>query len=196
MIEHKLFPTLVAEFDLRPKVNPQLVYNELIKIDTKKHSLLDGDGESSYDKDEKSLLDFDVPLIKALRSAIQDSINEYVKVYGLLPTMISNSWYSIMNKGSTLKFHRHEASVLSGAYYPKAPLGSVGLRFQNPTEIYRMAEVNHTITDYNCAEDELPAKEGFLYIFPSWLKHGSETNQIDNRMVVSFNSLNMQWKDK
>jgi uncharacterized protein (TIGR02466 family) len=191
MIEHKLFPTFVGEFDLRSKVNPQLLYNELVKIETKEHSLLEGDAKSSYDLNKEFLLDTDVPLIAKLKTAIQESINEYVERIGLLPTTISNSWYSIMNKGSSLKFHRHEASVISGAYYPKVPDGSVGLSFASPLEIYRMAELHNQITEYNCAEVSVPAQEGFLYIFPSWLKHGSGVNKVDNRMVVSFNTLNI-----
>ena len=37
----------------------------------------------------------------------------------------------------------------------------------------------------------VPATEGYLYLFPSWLKHGSKINTTDNRMVVSFNTLNI-----
>ena len=42
MKEINLFPTLVMEFDLNSKVNPQLLYNELKKVDAKEHLYLEG----------------------------------------------------------------------------------------------------------------------------------------------------------
>ncbi len=191
MKEINLFPTLVMEFDLNSKVNPQLLYNELKKVDAKEHLYLEGPGKSTYDKTEGKVLDLDIPLIKTLKTELQNCVDLYAQKTALVKTIITQSWCSTMNQGSSLVFHRHEASVISGAYYPKVPQGSVGLTFESPIEMYKMAEVYNDITEYNMKDVTVPATEGYLYLFPSWLKHGSKINTTDNRMVVSFNTLNI-----
>lgn len=191
MKQFNLFPTLVMEFDLNPKINTQLLYNELKKVDAKEHPLLEGAGKSTYERTDGGLLDLDVPLIKALKTELQNCVDVYAQKTALVKTVITNSWCSTMNKGSSLVFHRHEASVISGAYYPKVPEGSIGLTFESPIEMYKMAEVHNDITEYNMKDVTVPATEGYLYLFPSWLKHGSRMNTTDNRMVVSFNTLNI-----
>ncbi len=191
MKEINLFPTLVMEFDLNSKVNPQLLYNELKKVDAKEHLYLEGPGKSTYDKTEGKVLDLDIPLIQTLKTELQNCVDLYAQKTALVKTIITQSWCSTMNQGSSLVFHRHEASVISGAYYPKVPQGSVGLTFESPIEMYKMAEVYNDITEYNMKDVTVPATEGYLYLFPSWLKHGSKINTTDNRMVVSFNTLNI-----
>lgn len=179
------------EFDLNSKVNPQLLYNELKKVDAKEHLYLEGPGKSTYDKTEGKVLDLDIPLIQTLKTELQNCVDLYAQKTALVKTIITQSWCSTMNQGSSLVFHRHEASVISGAYYPKVPQGSVGLTFESPIEMYKMAEVYNDITEYNMKDVTVPATEGYLYLFPSWLKHGSKINTTDNRMVVSFNTLNI-----
>jgi len=190
MIIHEIFPTTVMEFDLNPYVDTKLLWNELKDLKMEGHSLLTDGGVSTYFPGNTHLLDLNTPLIKKLRSQIENSLDEYTAHTGLIPTTLSNSWLSIMNKDTELLAHRHEASVLSGAYYPKVPTDSVGLTFVNPLKPYTMCMVNQHTTQYNAEHGTLPAQEGVLYIFPSWLEHRSEPNQSDGRAVISFNTLN------
>jgi len=192
MIVHQIFPTVVMEFDLNSKVNSQLLYNELRQMEIKDHPLLSKNAGSSYDPGKEHLLDLKIPLIKKLKDSIQESLDVYTNEVGLLPCQISNSWMSIMNANSYLHAHRHEASVLSGAYYPHSSADAVGLTFVSPLMPYMMCEVNEKITGYNAKEGTLQAKEGVLYLFPSWLEHRTDVNTVDNRMVISFNTLNTQ----
>ena len=129
MIVHQIFPTVVMEFDLNSKVNSQLLYNELRQMEIKDHPLLSKNAGSSYDPGKEHLLDLKIPLIKKLKDSIQESLDVYTNEVGLLPCQISNSWMSIMNANSYLHAHRHEASVLSGAYYPHSSADAVGLTF-------------------------------------------------------------------
>ena len=126
-----------------------------------------------------------------LWKTIQECCDQYCTESGIDSTLLSTSWFNTLYEKGSVTPHRHERSVISGAYYPKVPEGSIGLTFESPIEMYKMAEVHNDITEYNMKDVTVPATEGYLYLFPSWLKHGSKTNTTDNRMVVSFNTLNI-----
>jgi uncharacterized protein (TIGR02466 family) len=190
MIIHKIFPTYIGEFDLSKKIDTKLLWNELKNLNQKSHPLLTGSGTSTYYPGNESLLDLDVPLIKKLKVQIELAIDSYVREAGLISCQLSNSWLSIMNEDTTLLPHRHEASVISGAYYPYVPNNSVGLTVMNPLKPYRMCEVNERTTEYTAADGTFPVKEGLLIIFPSWLEHKSDQNESNGRAVVSFNTVN------
>ena len=193
---HNIFPTLLMEFNLNADVDTRILSGILSKEQTKRHPLLSDGAESSYFSGNHNILDIDHPLVEKLAKLFQECVDIYCHNAGLTQCKISNSWMSIMNNKSTLVPHRHENSVLSGAYYPKVPEGSVGLKFFNPTKIYKMCETHQDTTMYNADNGEFPAQEGVLYIFPSWLEHGSDANQTDNRMVISFNTLNTRGIEK
>ena len=44
--------------------------------------------------------------------------------------MIKNSWMNRVGKGGSVRSHRHEGSVVSGAFYPIADEGSCPLIFK------------------------------------------------------------------
>jgi len=196
MIVHNIFPTCVAEFDLQNKINTKLLWNEIKSLEKQDHSLLTDGGQSTYFHGNMSLLDLDTPLIVKLKEEIQSAINEYTAQIGLIPVLLSNSWLSTMDQGTALLPHRHEASVLSGAYYPNVPEGSVGLTFMNPLKPYRMCEVYERSTEYSADEGTMPVREGCLYLFPSWLEHKASANQTKDRAVISFNTVNNALKEK
>ena len=93
-----------------------------------------------------------------------------------------------MNKNGSLKEHRHRTSIISGAYYPKCPITSAGLTFKNPLDPYKMCELGEKETEFNAIKTTLPVQEGYLFLFPSWLEHGTNTYTTDERCVISFNT--------
>lgn len=190
MIVHNIFPTSVMEFDLNNSIDTKLLWNEIKTMQIEDHPLLTKGGKSSYFPGNADLLDLEIPLISKLRKEIEKSLEIYTNQVGLIPVILTNSWLSIMNKNSSLLSHRHEASTLSGAYYPNVPEGSVGLTFTNPLKPYRMCEIYAKSTEYSADEGTMPVKQGVLYIWPSWLEHKSETNNVDDRAVISFNTVN------
>jgi len=190
MITHKIFPTYVGEFDLSTKIDTKLLWNEIKDLKMEQHPLLTGTAVSTYFPGNDHLLDIDVPLVKKLKQYIQEAIDEYVKESGLINCQLTNSWLSVMNNETELLPHRHEASVISGAYYPFVPQGSVGLTVMNPLKPYRMCEVNERTTEYTAVDGTFPVKEGLLIIFPSWLEHKSDQNETNGRAVISFNTTN------
>jgi uncharacterized protein (TIGR02466 family) len=190
MIED-IFPTRISRWDLSD--HPQLTLARQIaeNIAKEPHGLIDG-ARSSYATGLTASF-LRKPLIQSLTQEIHRCINLHAEQVGLPTINIGHSWVNIMGQGQRVERHRHELSVLSGAFYLSAPPGSCGLKFHSPTAGLRMLElVNNagpeTTTNFHFTE----CREGELIIFPSWLEHSTDLNQADGRIVVSFNT---QYKD-
>ena len=104
--------------------------------------------------------------------------------------MISGAWFNILPKGGYTEKHRHESSVISGAFYCQLPEGDFGQFFVvSPLKPYMMCIHNVQPTRYGVYEMDIPIKQDHLYLFPSWLEHGSRVNNTDGeRITVSFNT--------
>ncbi|MBT17229.1 MAG: hypothetical protein CMO59_14805 [Verrucomicrobiales bacterium] len=181
-----LFPTLLEEYDLTGA--PGLEYfKKHIKEKGKSvgHSLA-VNGVSSHGgwdplQDEGC---------KEICDAFQDCINDYNNKIGNYPSVISGAWYNILPKGGYTGRHRHESSVISGAFYVELPEGDFGQFFVvSPLQPYMMCIHNIHPTPYGIYEIDIPIKQNHLYLFPSWLEHGSRVNNTDGeRITVSFNT--------
>jgi len=178
--EYKLFPTLVIAFDLTGLIdNKKLIDN----YDGKDHLLVEGNGSSNYNGGGWNIDDYD-----GLRDTLQNCVNIYQDKLNLSDMFISNSWMNKMEPGGKIKPHRHEGSVVSGAYYPKTSPNSASLVFHSPISMYRMNDVFKGETEANSYFNYFPAQENILYLFPSWLQHETEVNNADDRYVLSFNT--------
>jgi len=93
---------------------------------------------------------------------------------------INKSWVNVQGENSTLNFHRHPDSVISGIIFLQVDDKSSKLYFQNPNNIYVKCDDDMCITP----------EPGLLLMWPSWLAHGSgdDTNMSKERIVVSFNT--------
>ena len=179
----------MAVMEFKPPIDTVKLITELETYNSnlRPHSSLDGNATSIYDPACNLLLE---PQFNTLKLEIDKCIKEFSTVIGYVDDlMIVNSWFSIMNKGSRLRRHNHKASIISGAYHPKCPDGSVGLTFNNPLEPYKMCELYDKDTEYNANECTFPVREGHLILFPSWLEHETKINTTTNeRYVMSFNT--------
>ena len=60
----------------------------------------------------------------------------------------------------------------------------------SPLIPYKMCETHLKQTPYTLYEFDVPIKNNHLYIFPSWLEHGSRVNNTNqDRFTVSFNTI-------
>lgn len=184
--EHALFPTCIMEFDLSDSIEHiQVLINEIENSDHSSHELIENGVSSFYSG--KRILDYET--VKPLRSTIDLCIKDYVVRTGLDDLFITNSWWNKLGVGDFVEPHRHYASVVSGAFYPKLNTGSSSIYFNSPLSIYKMAELyKNPITEFSVEKIALPAKLNHMYLFPSWLEHGVLKNETDNRIVVSFNT--------
>jgi uncharacterized protein (TIGR02466 family) len=183
-VHHDIFPTLVTTTDLSKDVDLQFVVDKVKNYHghTDSHKLLYG-GISSIGPRENFL---DDPDLGPLRNAISAAIHNYTQTVGLIPVAITNSWF---NYGSEwTKAHRHEGSVISGAFYPDSTDGYANLQFESPIKPVRMNDLFGATTEYSSYTCEIAPQPGLLVLFPSWLIHSTEKNQVDNKIVISFNT--------
>jgi uncharacterized protein (TIGR02466 family) len=183
---HKVFPTLIAEFDLSKEVDNDTIVKKFEISGLQMHGVLDK-GMSSY------LGGYDCALtrlaMKDLQSEIQACIDKYCQEAGLQRNLIVNSWCNILKEGGRVKRHRHEKSILSGAYYPKSDPDDCPLLLENPNHVFKMTETKVSDTEYNVEQIGIPTKTGKLVIWPSYLYHETFRNSSDERYTLSFNTL-------
>lgn len=193
MIEHyprsidTLFPTTIMRYDLTSHPHYSRMLDVVNKTKTEWHAIMKN-SESTYNEGTSNRW-LDKLGLAEFKSTLQDCINDYCETYGLPKLVIGNSWMNRVGKDGAVKAHRHEVSVLSGAFYPIADKGSTPLIFKNPLQVYKMYEYAAQETFYNAAMMETPCEQGTLVLFPSWLEHYTNDNTTDNRVTVSFNTM-------
>lgn len=178
--EFFLFPTYVMKFDLCNHVDS----SELIKNYKGDAHHLVTEGTSTYSYGDNLLENY-----PAIQNKIQECIDLYSKNMGFAQLKIQNSWMNCMTYGSKTVLHRHEGSVISGAYYPKVDDNSAQLVFSSPIKVHRMNDVFYQENPLNTYFNYFPAETDMLYLFPSWLEHETEINQTNERYVLSFNTI-------
>ena len=181
-----IFPTLIMKFDLSEHPHYKRVLEVVDKTKTGYHMIMK-DSESSYsEKTGNAWLDH--ILLTDFKDALQHCVDEWTSAYGVKKCLISNSWMNRVGVGGAVKTHRHELSVVSGAFYPIADKDSTPLKFKSPLNMYRMHEflVNETL--YTEAHHSVQCNQGELILFPSWLEHYTDDNKTQTRVTVSFNT--------
>ena len=181
------FPTLFLGFDLRGLYDKDEVVEGADEL-VLPHGLLETDvdtdgstfGMTGYleDKPER-------------RDLMQRCVDAYVDKLKLEPIGIWNSWINKGSPGSRTAPHRHEGSVISGAFYPKIVghnRNSPPLQLHSPLKPYHMCTIFTEPNEYNTYVQEVPAWEGMLWLFPSWCEHSTAVNQTQARYCISFNT--------
>ena len=183
-----LFPTPIAKFSNFITSEERVkLYQRIKKTKHHRFGAIVGDGFSTYSETKKAPEVVD----NNIKKRIQNAVDEYNKEYGARPCKISNMWSNIQNKGSILNEHTHTSSIISGGLYIKVD-ETCKLYFHNPNP-YVNFTASKTSTCFNYQNQWIPVKNCQMILFPSWLKHGNnrEVNTMDNRTVISFNSINI-----
>lgn len=182
------FPTVIARVDLSKEFDFKQIENFLSNISLEDHFML-LNGKSSFMSPNQGLGLLNTKELESLKNKLQILVDEYSDEIGIEKTPINYSWHSVMNENSTLLTHRHEGSVVTGALYVNAEEGSSPLTFETPLSSFRMCEKVVKDTDYSSRGIHVSCETGILYLFPSWLRHGSILkNYNNNRIVISFNT--------
>ena len=148
---------MIKQYDLS-FLNLENILKILQSTQTREHGLV-GDGISSYNYGMPIL---EYPELFGLKAIIQ----KYLKEYHPKPLKIINSWFNTMNVGDKLKIHKHEESIVSGAFYINVGDNSVPLIFST---------------------QQVKPKNGLLVLFPSEMEHYTEPER-EQRTVMSFNT--------
>jgi uncharacterized protein (TIGR02466 family) len=105
---------------------------------------------------------------------------------------LQNYWVHATPPGEVTQHHDHKPGLLSGVYYVDKPENSGDLVFVdvNPYHEYGPAVLPGTTDPISRPEIAMPAGNGTMLVFPSWLPHKVPRNDSDRRRVsVSFNAI-------
>ena len=183
---YSLFPTPVIKFSNVIGEKERLsIFSQIKTFSTPSYPAIQGDGGSSFLTNSKVLKDF------GLEMTMLKKLAEYCKTVGIAPVKITNSWYSIQQQGSKLLQHNHPGSILSAVLYINVDEHSNPLIFNTPDEVkgYTWWQCMN-VTDYNVGYSSFTPENGDLFVFPGWLKHGSDNslNNTKDRTIISFNT--------
>lgn len=192
MIEHKLFPTLVGEFEdvIFPEQCDDIIFN----IDTnnlKAHGALTGDSGTTINSYFNFVNNLPENLSSLLMMKIQICLDEYTTKFGCCKMQVENAWVSFQYPYSKLKTHKHPGSEISGVLYLKADEKSSPIYFDNPNPFSSFITVDSSNNrEFLCTSTKFKPKTGTMLLFPSWLSHGSgdEENMSEERIILSFNT--------
>ena len=149
---------MIEEYNLS-FLNLNTIKNTLLKIETSSHGLV-SKGVSTYNHGMPVLM---YPELTGLRNILKQYVRLYCNKYDILPLRFINSWFNISQAGNKLKAHKHEESIVSGAFYIS---GRTPLIFPDTS-----------IKPYS----------GLLVIFSSDLVHYTE-EETEERIIISFNT--------
>lgn len=181
-----LFPTPVSKYDLS-FLDLDKIFKIIKQVKVEPHALI-GNSDSSFGTANTILYDNQLNFLK---KEVDNCLQEYTQRVGLQDVEIDNSWFNKMTTGKNIKLHRHEGSVISGAFYLKVDDKSVPLVFRSPLNPYKMIDIFETPSQYSCQLYNLKPTNGQLVLFPSWLEHETDP-ECGERVVISFNTLHKQ----
>ena len=149
---------MIEQYDLS-FLNLNAIKNKLLQIETSSHGLVTK-GVSTYNYGMPILM---YPELVGLENTIKQYVKLYCNKYDIPPLKFINSWFNISEPGNKLKAHKHEESIVSGAFYIS---GKTPLIFPDIQVI---------------------PYPGLLAIFSSDLVHYTE-EETEERIVISFNT--------
>jgi uncharacterized protein (TIGR02466 family) len=184
-----LFPT--------PIYINKIVGDELLKVQNEIQSVITSfDFKDPWNNQRIGISDGnfkDNPLInfKNFNKSLNIMINDYLKSLGEnqpISYTMKESWITKSIKNCYAHIHNHGNCDVSGVYYFKTNKNDGNIFFENPiTESIasKVAKKTYLKPTISCVPEV-----GKFILFPSWLKHGVDTNITDNiRISLSFNLL-------
>ena len=101
---------------------------------------------------------------------------------------MSDCWVNVMPRGAAHSLHLHPLAIVSGTYYVQTPVGSSGLKFEDPRLSRFMAAPPRQTETTLSPHINYPAKAGELILFESWLRHEVPAQRTNGeRVSLSFN---------
>jgi uncharacterized protein (TIGR02466 family) len=134
---------------------------------------------------------FDLPQCQSFKHLIDAAVLETAKAigYGEVKMQSERCWANVNPKYASNTVHDHANCLFSGVYYVQTPPNSGNLTFHDPRQarVFMQPRVSG-YTPYIADSIDVEVQEGVIMIFPSWLKHGVETNLSGrDRVSLSFN---------
>lgn len=163
--------------------------NSNLEIDGGKTSVMYGRETKDY---PHMWSEFDYFKSKAL-----DSISIAIGKWKIDETVYipSDSWVNIHTKGSWTEEHTHRGAQFVGVYYLNVPENSGRLLVRDPMEYAWGALASDEPRGINDIWYPVDVKTGDFVLFPSWLKHKTESSSTDEpRYIMSINFVKLHNK--
>jgi uncharacterized protein (TIGR02466 family) len=134
------------------------------------------------------------PTFAALEKRIDRHVRDFARQldFDLAGRKLSmtDCWVNVMTRQVVHGLHLHPLASLSGTYYVRTPKGCSGLKFEDPRLDRFMASPPRKARARreNRVWVTLPAEQGNLVLFESWLRHEVARNPTEaERISISFN---------
>ena len=123
--------------------------------------------------------------LEELSKEIYKHLTAYCKEVGFtFETYNIKSWFTRTERGNYAHIHNHGLADISGVYYYKTNGKDGKIFFESPNPHFDTSRCYF----WKGYRREYDPEEGHILLFPSWLRHGVETNQTDDaRISLSFN---------
>ncbi len=181
-----MFPTLVSlvTFDRAAEFNPR-ARRRLAELEEGGGGVAkDGQWQSGHELHKD-------PVFRELADFAEKAVADRFEALRYRPATlaITGFWGNVNRPGYQHMAHAHSNNFISGVYYVTAPESGGGIVFQDPRKQFQvLVPTIAEITDMNSTAVRLPAVEGQMLLFPSWLEHFTETNRSDvPRVSIAFN---------
>jgi len=100
---------------------------------------------------------------------------------------ITQSWLNAASVGGESKTHTHPNSIFSGVFYVKTS-DEDKILFNHPSPQMSSTFEHENFTPFNSASWWIPATQGSLLLFPSYLPHSVPEIFSENRVSLAFNT--------
>jgi uncharacterized protein (TIGR02466 family) len=190
---HNLFSIPVYKFEFKD----HLIYKEKMM-----NYLSDDKVYGDNTRNNRKSLCFTRPILqnllefKEFKNFAQLSLQIVMRDLGYVPSVqITGIWATKHLGGGSHHTHQHGNSFLTGVYYLHGNEKHAGTTFYNVHRNHKqiIPEMIPGATLKHLDKVETKFKEGILYLFPSWLVHGTDSNDIehtkDTRHILSFNGM-------
>jgi uncharacterized protein (TIGR02466 family) len=134
------------------------------------------------------------PTFETLEKRIDKHVREFARSLDFdlagRKLAMTDCWVNVMTQRVVHGLHLHPLASLSGTYYVRTPRGCSGLKFEDPRlDRFMAAPPRKTrARRENKAWVTIPAEQGRLVLFESWLRHEVASNPTEaERISVSFN---------
>ena len=180
------FPIPVARYTYPDELNDIEIQRINKELDI---GLDDSDEIKSHGSIDNYVLD--IAELQNIKEFCVDAIHHFA--YGLLDITsktkfyITQSWLNVATIGGESKTHTHPNSIFSGVFYVKTS-DEDKIMFTHPSPQMSSTFEHEGFNPFNSQSWWMPATQGSLLLFPSYLPHSVPAIFSENRISLAFNT--------
>ena len=172
VVQHKLFPTIVSEFEYNMSSDEHGVVLKELRSSERKVIL------QTQDDLHKKLPSFKRKVFEVTEKICRESKYRYDTLE------VTGMWANMLKKGDSHPPHTHSNNVFSGVYYLE---DGAPIQFFDPRPQASVLHPNLEYTTFdNSSMIQFNSQKGMGLIFPSWLQHWVPPTEKD-RISISWN---------